>query len=34
MEIISALLGDAAPTTFAGEYLRIDNVTCVPGPYS
>ena len=33
LEIISAMLGDATPTTFSGEHFRVDEVTCVPGPY-
>ena len=33
LEIISAMLGDNASTTFSGEHSRVDDVTCVPGPY-
>jgi len=33
LEIISAMLGDASPSTFSGEHHRVDEVTCVPGPY-
>jgi len=36
LEIISSMLSDAEPgstTTFAGEHYRVDEVTCVPGPF-
>ena len=33
LEIISAMLESPEPTTFSGEHSRVDDVTCVPGPY-
>jgi alkanesulfonate monooxygenase SsuD/methylene tetrahydromethanopterin reductase-like flavin-dependent oxidoreductase (luciferase family) len=33
LEIISAMLKSPEPTTFSGEHSRVDDVTCVPGPY-
>jgi len=33
LEIISSMLGDSTPTTFAGDHASVDAVTCVPGPF-
>ena len=33
LEIISAMLRDDSPATYSGEHFRVDEVTCVPGPY-
>ena len=33
LEIISSMLSGAETTTVAGEHYRVEEVTCVPGPY-
>ena len=33
LEIISAMLGDDATSTVHGDHFRVEEVTCVPGPY-
>ncbi len=33
LEIISAMLAGAGPTTFTGEHYRTVELTCVPGPF-
>jgi alkanesulfonate monooxygenase SsuD/methylene tetrahydromethanopterin reductase-like flavin-dependent oxidoreductase (luciferase family) len=34
LEIVSSMLSGATATTFSGEHYRVDEVTCVPGPYA
>lgn len=33
LEIISSMLSSEPTTNFVGEHSRVDDVTCVPGPY-
>lgn len=33
LEIISSMLSDTKRTTFSGEHYRVEEVSCVPGPF-